>query len=228
MISVTVRYRMRCCFEWLLFVSGHLTDMFKTRSDIVALVASTEYITFGKKVINIETQNLTFRDFFLRFTQYNTDAHNTHAHSPLWIHVRKPYPYEHLRRTEHRQIWRFSKSPLVPRRRRDHPGINPGKGASTRIWTLVGSVPLDRPTIRLQAQSHLLWPLRTAEQPRRLATRFQELLIWSLITYNTIAYCWHSNLAKANLGQADRSDWVPKAVWPGCAVVGPAHRRQTV
>jgi hypothetical protein len=32
--------------------------------------------------------------FFLRFTQYNADAHNTHAHSPLWIHVRKPYRYE--------------------------------------------------------------------------------------------------------------------------------------
>jgi hypothetical protein len=27
---------------------------------------------------------------------------------------------------------------------------NPRKGASTRIWTLVGSVPLDRPTIGLQ------------------------------------------------------------------------------
>jgi hypothetical protein len=50
---------------------------------------------------------------FLRFTQYNADAHNTHTYSLLWIHVRKPYPYEHLRRTEHRQIWRFSKSPLA-------------------------------------------------------------------------------------------------------------------
>jgi hypothetical protein len=27
---------------------------------------------------------------FLRITQYNADAHNTHAHSPLWMHVRKP------------------------------------------------------------------------------------------------------------------------------------------
>jgi hypothetical protein len=58
--------------------------------------------------------------FFLRFTQYNADAHNTYAHSFLWIHIRKPYPYEHLRRTEHRQIWRFSKSPLAPHRRREH------------------------------------------------------------------------------------------------------------
>jgi hypothetical protein len=33
-----------------------------------------------------------------------------------------------------------------------NPGF-PGKGASTRIWTLVGSVPLDRHTIGLQAQS---------------------------------------------------------------------------
>jgi len=35
----------------------------------------------------------------LFLVQYNADAHNTHLHSPLWIHVRKPYPYEHLRRT---------------------------------------------------------------------------------------------------------------------------------
>jgi hypothetical protein len=34
---------------------------------------------------------------------------------------------------------------------------NPGKGASTRIWTLVGSVPLDHPTIRLRAQSCAGW-----------------------------------------------------------------------
>jgi hypothetical protein len=45
--------------------------------------------------------------FFKKITQYNTDANNTQAHSPLWIHIRKPYIYEHLRRTEHRQIWRF-------------------------------------------------------------------------------------------------------------------------
>jgi hypothetical protein len=37
-------------------------------------------------------------------TQYNTDTHNTHTHSPLWTHVHKPYPYEHLRRTEHRPL----------------------------------------------------------------------------------------------------------------------------
>jgi hypothetical protein len=56
---------------------------------------------------------------FFRITQYNGDAHNTHAHSPLWIHVHKPYPYENLRMTEHQQIWRFPKSPLVPHRRRE-------------------------------------------------------------------------------------------------------------
>jgi hypothetical protein len=44
---------------------------------------------------------------------------NTHAYSPLWIRVRKPYPFEHLRRIEYRLIWRFSKSPLAPRRRRE-------------------------------------------------------------------------------------------------------------
>ena len=35
--------------------------------------------------------------FFL--VQYNADAHNTHAHSLLWIHVRKLYSYKQLRRT---------------------------------------------------------------------------------------------------------------------------------
>ena len=34
---------------------------------------------------------------FLFWVQYNADAHNTHAHSPFWTHVHKPYPYEHLR-----------------------------------------------------------------------------------------------------------------------------------
>ena len=38
--------------------------------------------------------------FFFEITQYNADAPNTHAHSPLWTHVHKPYPYEHIRRTE--------------------------------------------------------------------------------------------------------------------------------
>jgi hypothetical protein len=41
------------------------------------------------------------------------------AHSPLWIHVRKSCPYEHLRRTKHLQIWRFPKSPMAPRRRQE-------------------------------------------------------------------------------------------------------------
>jgi hypothetical protein len=56
---------------------------------------------------------------FFRITQYNAYAHNTHAHSPIWIHIHKPCPYVHLRRTKHRQIWRFSKSPQAPRRRRE-------------------------------------------------------------------------------------------------------------
>jgi hypothetical protein len=38
--------------------------------------------------------------FYLRITQYNANAHNTHIHSLLWTHVRKPYSYEHLQRTE--------------------------------------------------------------------------------------------------------------------------------
>jgi hypothetical protein len=47
---------------------------------------------------------------------FRTEAHNTHAHSSLWIHVRKSYPYERLRRTEHRQIWKFLKSAIALRR----------------------------------------------------------------------------------------------------------------
>jgi hypothetical protein len=75
-------------------------------------------------------------------------------------------PYEHLRRTEHRQIWRFSKSPLIPHRRREHRlPLNAWrrkiwnkfrKGANSRIWTLMGSAPLDHHTIiGLQAHSSL-------------------------------------------------------------------------
>ena len=33
-------------------------------------------------------------------TQYNLDTYNTRTYSPLWIHVRKLYLYEHLWRTE--------------------------------------------------------------------------------------------------------------------------------
>jgi hypothetical protein len=62
----------------------------------------------------------TLRSSFFTIIQYKVYAHNTHAHTPLWIHVRKSYLYEHLRRTEHWQIWRFSKSPMAPRCRREH------------------------------------------------------------------------------------------------------------
>ena len=41
---------------------------------------------------------------FFRITQYNEDAHNTHAHSHSMNTRTQTYPYEHLRRTEHRQI----------------------------------------------------------------------------------------------------------------------------
>jgi hypothetical protein len=34
------------------------------------------------------------------FLNYIVDTHNTHVHSPLWIHVHKTYPYEHIRRIE--------------------------------------------------------------------------------------------------------------------------------
>ena len=45
-------------------------------------------------------KNLIWNICFFRITQYNVETHNMHAHSPIWTHVHKPYPYEHLRRTE--------------------------------------------------------------------------------------------------------------------------------
>jgi hypothetical protein len=42
------------------------------------------------------------------------------------------------------------------------------------------------------------------------------------------AYCWHPNLARADLGQVGRSDWVPGAVWPWCTVVSLAQWCQAV
>jgi hypothetical protein len=38
--------------------------------------------------------------FFKKKLHSTMHTLTTHAHSPLWIHVRKPYPYKHLRRTE--------------------------------------------------------------------------------------------------------------------------------
>ena len=43
-------------------------------------------------------EDLNYGDFFCEL-QVQTQTLNTHAHSPLWIHVRKPYPYKHLRKT---------------------------------------------------------------------------------------------------------------------------------
>jgi hypothetical protein len=66
--------------------------------------------------------------FFFYFTQYNADVHNTHAHSPSEGH--------HWRLVVDGNVaYHLSVTPENPR-------INPGKGASTRIWTLVGSVSL--------------------------------------------------------------------------------------
>jgi hypothetical protein len=76
--------------------------------------------------------------FSTNYTVQSRCSQHAHTLTP-WIHVRRPYPYEHLWMTEHRQILRFPKSPVMPRLK------NPGKGAITMIWTLVGSVPLNRP-----------------------------------------------------------------------------------
>ena len=41
--------------------------------------------------------------FFFEITQYNSDTHNARILTPLWTQIRKPYPYDHLRRLS-RQI----------------------------------------------------------------------------------------------------------------------------
>jgi hypothetical protein len=48
--------------------------------------------------------------FYFRITQYNVDAQNTHAHSPLWTHVRKPCPMSTSEGLS-QHITRFMKSP---------------------------------------------------------------------------------------------------------------------
>jgi hypothetical protein len=40
-----------------------------------------------------------FLFIFLRITQVQMQTFNTHAHSPLKIHIRKPYLYKHLWKT---------------------------------------------------------------------------------------------------------------------------------
>jgi hypothetical protein len=58
-----------------------------------------KYNFFIRTQIKIFLQQLRLRLKLSKKKSVNADAHNTQAHSPLWTHVRKPYPYEHLRRT---------------------------------------------------------------------------------------------------------------------------------
>jgi hypothetical protein len=54
----------------------------------------------------------------LFYSHGKTQTLTIRTHTHLYKNTYANPPYEHLRRTEHRQIWRFSKSPLAPRRRR--------------------------------------------------------------------------------------------------------------
>jgi hypothetical protein len=99
--------------------------------------------------------SIVVRIYFFRITQYNADAHNTHIHSPLWIHVRKTLslwaPSKDLpevtiapRRRRERCLYHLTHNPINPenpRKRCEHQDLNPG------------SVPMKRTTIGLQAQS---------------------------------------------------------------------------
>jgi hypothetical protein len=63
------------------------------------------------------TVEYTNNYFLLKITQYNVDAHNTYAHTLLWTHIGKPYPYEHLLMSTseglNQQILKFTKSRLA-------------------------------------------------------------------------------------------------------------------
>jgi hypothetical protein len=58
---------------------------------------------------------------FFRMAKYNTDAHNTHVHTiiPMNITYTNPIPMSTFEGLSTRQIWRFPKSPLAPRCRRE-------------------------------------------------------------------------------------------------------------
>jgi hypothetical protein len=48
----------------------------------------------------VAMKGYVYECIFFRITQYNADVHNTHAYSPILIHLCKLYLYKHLRRTE--------------------------------------------------------------------------------------------------------------------------------
>ena len=54
---------------------------------------------------------------FLKKLHGTTQTLTTHAHSPLWTHAYKPYPYKHLRGPERQILEKLMKSPYVSHRR---------------------------------------------------------------------------------------------------------------
>jgi hypothetical protein len=62
----------------------------------ITLTALTNYREVG--AINFSVSNNILNIVFL-ITQVQTQTLNTYAHSPLWTHVYKPYPYEYIRNT---------------------------------------------------------------------------------------------------------------------------------
>ena len=62
---------------------------------------STRHHFIGSK--NWDRKIIFTQFLFFEITQYNSDTHNTRILTPLWIQVRKLYPYEHLQRLS-RQI----------------------------------------------------------------------------------------------------------------------------
>jgi hypothetical protein len=67
------------------------------------------------------SDEIVLLSFFLgvEITQYNADAHNTHAHSPMNTRTQtypyEPYPYEHLRKTEHSTSMSTFEGPSISR-----------------------------------------------------------------------------------------------------------------
>ena len=65
-----------------------------------------------EKASSITADHISNCIFCFEIAQYNSDTHNARTLTPLWTHVRKPYPYERLRRLS-RQILKINEVTTV-------------------------------------------------------------------------------------------------------------------
>jgi hypothetical protein len=145
---------------------------------------------------------------FLRITQYNVDTHNTHAHSSLWTHIRKTYPYENLRKTKlaDLEIHEVTTDALMSTGTMPtesiaplNPGINPenvSTCAKSRTWTQV-----DRFHHNQLIYDQFTYSLRFGDNtvPKNQWYTFNPLSMLSL--FHSCATCW-TTLDGIRLGRA--------------------------